>query len=345
MQFDIILITRNRQSVLPISIPLMLSQNRLPNLFVVVDSSDNQAETREVVENTFRRLNIDIALKIIPSKPGTSYQRNIGLKHTISPIVLFPDDDALWFPGVAESIMRIYERDEDGSIGAVCASESFISPPGVLEGMMPYRMDLRDRFQLMISPAVHCFESMYFPDPLMINIFSKSGYRKPPNWFQEEGAALSGPMTGFRMSFRTEVIRRLGFDEALGRYSLFEDRDASLGVLKNYMIVCAKRAKVFHYRSPEPRTSGIEFGMMHILNRTYVVCKHSNFGSLARRRLRRYLYYKVGRYLLQGHNKYGRQRLIGAWRGLLFVPKLLDAPLEELSQRYKMLRNKCLNYS
>jgi len=92
MDFDIIIPLRNRESVLPISIPLMISQNHLPSLFIIVDSSDNHADVREILAKVFRETKIDTELIVIRSKPGISYQRNLGMRYAQSPVVLFPDD-------------------------------------------------------------------------------------------------------------------------------------------------------------------------------------------------------------------------------------------------------------
>ena len=161
-------------------------------------------------------------------------------------------------------------------------------------------------------------------------------------WLHEEAAELCGPLSGYRISFRTDMIRRLGgFDEKLGRYAMFEDCDASIGNLKNHLNVCARSAKVFHYRAPGERSSGWEFGMMAILNRTYVVCKHSRPGSMVRRAVKRYLYYKLARYLLQTFTHYGRERFLGAWHACSKASQLLRCPAEELPTRYLEARYDC----
>lgn len=344
MEFDIVIITRNRKSLLPISIPLMLSQNRLPSRLIVVDSSDNHSEVRCIVEQIVCRINKDIKLEIIYSKPGTSYQRNIGLKYAKSPVVFFPDDDSLWYPGVSESTLQIYEKDKDFLIGAVSATPTNIPPPGIIDGRKAiYRLELRDRLAPFLQPIFSQIEK-FVPDPLL-NL--KGGLvqgreRKLPVWLDEEDAKLLGFLTGFLMSFRTDLIRRVGFDELMGRYALFEDREASYGILKNHLIVSAKKAMVFHYRHPEKRLAGQEFGMMHILNRAYAVCKHSPPDSLERRMLKKFLYYKLVRYLFQAYTHYGRMRFKGACMALSKISQLLCAPQQEAPQQYKKLRSQCL---
>jgi len=200
--------------------------------------------------------------------------------------VFFPDDDSLWFKGVSDRIMRIYERDRDEQIGAACPSESPVppSPYGTISGAKAHALGLKK----ISGNLINRFERKFFMDPIYIEGFFRINEKAAPDWLNEEDASLFGPMTGFQMSFRTEVIQRWGFDETLGRYALMEDRDASLHVLQDRLIVCCNGARVFHYKAPGKRTDDFEWGFINMLNRAYVVCKHTQPGAKARsiRRLR-----------------------------------------------------------
>lgn len=343
LDFDIVLATCNRQLVLQLSIPLMLAQNRLPRRFIVVDSSDDHSATRRAVEGVFNRTETSVQLLILESPiAGSSRQRNIGLQCVGSPVVIFPDDDVLWYSGTADAIMRIYEKDSDGAVGCVATSVASVGPEGVFPSSeAPYQLELRDRVARNLRKVLGPIEGKLFSDPINPgnSWMEVWGTKTPPTWLHDEDAELCGPVFGYRMSFRTEAIRGLGgFDERLGRYSMFEDSDASIGSLRTHMNVCSRRAKVFHYRVPGERVSGSEFGMMAILNRTYVVCKHSLPGSTARRKLKRYLYYKSARYLLQTYTNYGRKRFWGAIHALPAARKLINTPIEELSNLYMKAR-------
>jgi len=344
MEFDIVLATRNRASILPISIRLMLSQERLPVRFIVADASDNHSEVKTIVESIFREAAVPTELIVLRSEiSGSSYQRNLGLKHVKSPIVFFPDDDVLWYPGTAEQVMKIYERDVEGVVGCVAPAVAPTYPPGVFDSSRPvYEMEWRDRFSRKLRSIIGPIEQRLFPDPINSDSMWRTiwGAKIPPVWLREEDAELCGPVFGYRLSFRTEAIRKLeGFDEHLGRYAMFEDSDASLGSLREFMNVCARRARVFHYRVPGERVPGWEFGMMAMLNRIYVACKHAPPGPMVRRPLKRYLYYKVFRYVLQAHTQYGRDRLRGALYGLSNAQQLIDAPTDQLLDRYLKLRH------
>jgi len=345
MEFDIVVATRNRQSVLQLSIPLMVAQSRLPRRLIIVDSSDDHDEVRDVVGRVAGKA-AETELVIIRSAAGSSHQRNVGLANVKAPIVFFPDDDSLWYPGAAEAMMRVYERDQEQTIGCVAPVSLTAPPPGVLETSgAPHRMDLRDRVAPALRVLTGPIEESLFPDPM--NPGSRWdeiwGRKTPPPWLQEEGAELCGTVFGYRMSFRTDVVRGFGgFDELLGRYGLFEDVDSTLASLANHLNVCATRAEIFHFRTPGPRTTGWEFGVMAVLNRAYIVCKHSEPGAPARRALRRYLYYKLFRYMLQSPARYGRERLRGALQAMPRVRELLDAHAARLSSQYSRIRAELL---
>lgn len=344
LDFDIVIVTRNRQDYLKLSIPLMLTQTRLPANFIVIDSSDDHEETKRVVEGIFASSSVRCALYIERSDTGITLQRNVGMRFVRSPIVFFPDDDALWFTGVAESIMRVYERDTECFIGAVCALESRKPPPGIFDNIdLTRKMTLKDRVQQSIFSQTRHLEETVFPDPLFVEGYARLRNKTLPQWLASEEAFPVGLMTGFRMTFRTDLIKNIRFDEVLGQHCLFEDRDASLGVLKHRAIVCARRAMVFHYRAPEKRANGFEWGMSHILNRAYLVSKHSQPGSLARLRMKRYGFYKLARYLMQATSSYGWERFVGAWWAFRLSPRLYEVPLDEIPNTYQKLRQLCLS--
>ena len=348
LEFEIVLATRNRPEVLQLSIPLMLAQSRLPRRFIVVDSSQDHMMVRRVVEDIFRRSETSSELLVMESPiAGTTHQRNVGLKHVGAPVVVFPDDDALWHPGAADALMRIYERDVERAVGCVGMSPAPTFPAGMFASREPlYRLEVRDRVAKATDRFLTPVEESLFPDPMHSRRMwvPERCTMKSLSWLSEEDAELCGPVTGYRMSFRTEVIRELGgFDERLGTYGLYEDFDASIGCLQKHHNVLAGRSKCFHYRVPSKRVSASEFGIMAILNRTYITCKYSLPRSTTRSKLIRYLYYKLVRYFLQSYTHYGRRRLVGAIYAMPEARRLMDVPIGELSSRYVKARTDCLN--
>ena len=334
MDYDIVIATRNRASILEVSIPLMVKQGLRPRRLIVVDSSDDEKAARRAVEGVLAADPIDF--EFVRSEPGLTRQRNVGLRRVASPVVMFPDDDSLWLPGVAEAIMRVYERDEQGVIGAVCGAQSMEAPSEVLgAARRVHDVSRADKFRLQIARRRYQVESALVPDPFVLHGRSRWGVQPAPAWLPEENAVLVEWMTGFRMSFRTDVIRRSGFDEAFAGYAVFEDVEASFQVMKTNLVVGARRARIFHHRAPSKRANGLTMGARQILDRAYVVSRHSPPGSAARRMIYRYSQYKVAQYALACHESFGRQRFRGAWRALGSLDAMDRAKPELLSQVYK----------
>jgi hypothetical protein len=267
----------------------------------------------------------------------------MGLAEVRAPIVMFPDDDSLWWPGTVEALMRVYERDSEVRIGAVCAAEATEAPPGTLSELRrAYRMTPTERLKQAVAHSRAKAERAAFPDPFILHGRSYWPRWERPDWFLEDDVVPVEWMTGFRMSFRTDAIRARGFDETLTGYALFEDVDASYTVMRDYMVVGARNAQVYHYKAPGRRTNGVAAGATQLLNRAYVICKHSVPGSIARRRLMRYGRYKLTQYLGSMHTAYGRDRANGALRALRAIPSLVAAAPDELPSIYRSLRDQCL---
>jgi glycosyltransferase involved in cell wall biosynthesis len=313
----------------------MISQSRPPANFIIVDASDDHEAVRRTVRNLFisdERINF----MLLHAEPGITHQRNIGLKYVTSPVVIFPDDDSLWFPDMAASLMKIYDKDRDNKIGGVCAAESMYPPSGSIS-RKPYSITLTDRLKHQYQKVAGPLLKRYFPDPLYYFEHAIAA----PHWLAAENASVQGPMAGFRMSFLTEAIRSIGFDESLGTYALSEDIDASQGILKSYLIVRANNARVFHYKFPSKRANGKELGMMQVLNRTYIVCKHNALPSPARNRLLRFLLFRLFIYSLQAHSEFGRQKIYGALCALPYVKQIWDAKAEDIYDIFRSARKRC----
>src|SRR5208283_4064368 len=182
MDYDVILATRNRLSALQISLPLMLSQSRLPRRFVIVDSSDNHQEVARNVTEIFSSSNGEVSLQLLQSTPGSSLQRNIGLDHAVSEVLLFPDDDSLWYPRYAETILKIYEKDADRLIGGVFGQQMYSAPDVSPHSALPYAVELRDRVSRRLQPISRVALFDFIRDPIFLAAREKALGMKAPDW-------------------------------------------------------------------------------------------------------------------------------------------------------------------
>ena len=342
LRYDVLMVTRNRIKAIRLSIPLILTQTRLPSQLIIVDASDDHDKILDEIERMV--CGFPVELKILKSEAGTSHQRNIGLAHIQAPVVMMPDDDSLWYHDFAEHVMRIYEKDTHCHIGGVGGNGVRFLPPRLGNDFpaLTYRMSASERLKQSLDFIPEKIEEHIFHDPFDLIGLSRRNVKPAEPWMQEEDAIHLSKMGGYRMSFRTKFIRPIGFDEVLGRYAMFEDFDACFGVSKHSLVVEAMKARMHHYKSPEPRTSGMEWGVFQVLNRAYITCKHAPPGSIPRKYLKRFLYYRFSKYLPRIQSRWARERILGMYRTLPYVQQLLDSPVSELAQRYSSILKICL---
>jgi glycosyltransferase involved in cell wall biosynthesis len=304
--YTIAIATRNRLDALKLSIPRMLAQSRKPSQIIVVDSSDEHEPIRKLVDDLTQYSSIETI--IIHEKKGLTRQRNKALEFVKHPVVFFPDDDSIWFENTAELQMQVYERDSQNQISAVCGAESPLPPSGFKPTTATYRMNTKDRIKLRCTRLMRWLESKVAPDPA--RIAGQSFYKNHtiPDWAQTEKVFPVEWMTGFRMSFRTSIIKKHRFDEVLSDYSLFEDIDASFSAWEDGVVVGVRNAKIFHYRSPENRDHGFRIGAIQILNKAYIIAKHTGPNSQARKSVRRHSLYKTISYNLTPRTSYSKAK-------------------------------------
>lgn len=341
---SIVVVTRNRPDALALSLPLLIAQSRPADRLLIVDSSDPErfSETAAFLAG----LASPVPITHQASPPGMTVQRNIGLAQIDSDVVFFPDDDSLYHPGTVETMMRIYERDTDQLIGGVCSAEAKRPPEGVLDQAEAYEMRRSDKIKARIGGVRRRLEDRIISHPSHL-VAGRKYERLPagPSWLKEENAILVPWMTGFRMSFRTEAIRRCGFCEDLGRYAMGEDIDAGFSVLDKQLLIGARNAQIYHHKAPAQRANGQAVGAMDLLNRAFIIARSGEVTPSIRKAYLRHSQYKLLQYLVgrARGGSFARDRYEGARTALSLAPVLFDMPREKLTEVYLDLRAKCFS--
>ena len=332
--YDAVVATRNRAEALSLTLPIVLSQTRKPSRLIVVDASDNHAEAAAAVEAVRRNAGSETEVIFEPSRPGLPHQRNRGLAFVQSPVVMFFDDDSVLYPNAAEEILAVYERDTEARIAGVSGIEAMSPPSGVDLGYNIAEQHQREaQFRRLRNRIERRLTAL---KPALFLGSELNRHHKVPAWLSELDAVPVEYMTGFRMTFRTEAIRGLGFDEALGGYALDEDIDASFTAMRSGLVVGARRAKIYHHRYPGGRPDPYRLGRMTVLNRAHVLLKHASgpLGSAAIMNAvwRRHLIFSTlklascARGLIDPQR---RPRLAGGWDGNLASLRLWYTPTRE----------------
>lgn len=334
--YSIVVATRNRINALEISINLFLQQSRLPQRIIVVDSSDDHPSIALLCDAISRKYSFPI--EVIKSEySNLPYQRNIGLDLVEDEVIIYPDDDSFWYPDTAERMLAVYERDTSRLIGGVTGIETNVSP------IAPQTNSPRKTRRLVQRPNIERLrgkiESRLFPAPFNLHGNARIAELAPAARAAGLNETFVETMGGYRMSFRTEVIRRLRFDETLGYgigYAIHEDKDLSLRVMNaGYLLAAAKGARVFHNVHPGKRAQGFFYGFYHLLNYIYIMRKITCENEGNSQSIKRYLSYKVFLYKLRSSNEYNNDVYLGAHCAMKYLDTIMSAPLQGLTGIYE----------
>jgi cellulose synthase/poly-beta-1,6-N-acetylglucosamine synthase-like glycosyltransferase len=343
MSYDCIIATRNRLNALRMSIPLILKQDVLPGRLIIIDASHDHDAVRTEVHDISERLGFKDTIVAKSDASNSARQRNIGLQFVQAPVVMFPDDDSMWHTGFASCILKIYQADMRGQVGGV-SGVGVLTPPPEL-GQPTYN---RSRFRTAkqaLQPYRNYIEQRFFPKPF--DAIGASTWTDKVDVVDNINSKRLPLITGCRMSFRTDAMRRVGFDETLGYgsgYSYHEDFDVSLRLEREgYALVSAENAKVCHLSFPGKRGDGYGYGFCAIANCVYVCKKTMNGDTQIFRIMERYLKYKLSLYAGRFYTNHDRQVFRGAfdaWRNRF---QLLNADGAGLSDAYKSLCDRYLD--
>lgn len=344
LTFDVVIATRNRPEALALTIPLLLSQSRRPERLIVIDSSDDHGPVAEAVTRAVGDQPVELIVEY--SEKGLTRQRNRGLSHVTAPIVFFPDDDALFYPGTSQAILEIYERDTEGRVMGINPADALVPPPGVLENAT-YDMTGAHRFhartvglRTRLGRRLNALSPRYFIGRILLE-------RAPDlPWLAEMDALPVEWMTGYRMTFRTAAIRDLGFEVVFGGYSLFEDTDASWIAWQRGVVVGANRGRIYHHRFPSGRANHYGLGAMGLANLAYLMAKHCTDLGLsaaqvaqAHRLTRRYARARMWIARAKGLRDAGaREELQGMREAFGTIDRLFAAPRADLAATYLAIK-------
>ncbi|MBV5338805.1 MAG: glycosyltransferase family 2 protein [Deltaproteobacteria bacterium] len=341
--FDIVIATRNRPEALKLSIPYLLNnQDRLPEKFIIVDASDDHEAVRKTLDGIKNNLHQVVEITLIKSAfASSSYQRNLGLDLVTADVVIFPDDDSMFFPHAVDAMMQVYDLDTNQEIAGVCAAESIKPPPDFPVGSV-YKEKISDTIRKMIGRFRYKAEHILCPDPFYLFGRKMISRYIPLIFFGQNNVVQVEYMTGFRMSFRSEIIKKHKFSEVFCGYCLFEDTDASFSTYKSGMLVGARNALIYHHKFPTKRSSGFIMGLLPVLNRAYIVAKHAPNDKRLLVHLKIYCLYKFIQYLVGGlKSQYAKDRARGASFGLKNMERLLSATTQqEVDHEYTTILNK-----
>lgn len=337
MRYDIVIPTLNRAETLRKCLALIEGQTEKPVRVIIIDATDDHEAVKTRVMQD-RDPGIDWVFLQSPRK-NAAFQRNYGLPHVVSDVVLFPDDDAMFYPHSAEEIMSVYRLDTAGQVAGVSGIQATRHPHAGAAEIEAGR-HLKDR----IEPVRSRIEDRLTPKPFVSYPRDLWKQRRIPAWIDGDRYALV-EMTGGLGSIRAEIVKAQRFDDVLGYgigYALHEDQELSMRLqTAGHLLVGARRAPIFHDAHPSKRAGGFNYGFCWFANYLYACRRnmpedHPAFTA----HLPRFLKYKLGLYRLRAvatGDAYNRDVLDGARAAWARRDDLLRASREALAEVYRGL--------
>lgn len=319
------------------SIPLILKQDILPERLIIVDASDDHDSVKTEIHEISEQLGFKNTFLVESDSSNSARQRNTGLQLVEAPVVMFPDDDSMWHGGFAANVLKIYEADVRGQVGGVTGIGVLAPPPELAQPT--YKKSAFVSAKAALQPYRNYIENRFFPHPF--NLIAAKTWTENIDVVDDIHSRRVSHITGFRMSFRTDAMRQVGFDETLGYgagYAYHEDIDVSLRLERlGYALVSAEEAKVCHYSFPGKRGKGYNYGFCAIANCVYVCKKTIGHDTQIYPFLERYLKYKLSLYASRFYSKHGREVFQGAFDAWRDRSRLLDVDEAHLVEAYKAL--------
>lgn len=273
MTWTLIIPTYNRREVLLRVLALALKQTVPPIQIVIVDSSDDWAETR-VAAQTLMGDHPHIRLDYLQAEERSSAtQRNQAVRHATGDIVVMIDDDSFLYPDYVERILDIYAADHEGILAGVNGRNVTAMPDlAAVEGLTRKESGQRSVEGLRNRVTAYRFgrwlnSKVLFQD--MNALFLKyDGERKPniPAAFADLDVTPMTFMSGHGLSVRREIALAEPLDVSLRYYAALEDLDATYRYGRHGRILRANDAKLHHFEVAGGRVKRKTVTVFQLLN-------------------------------------------------------------------------------
>lgn len=253
----VIIPTRNRPDDLTTCLASLASQERVPDLVVVSDYSDDDA-SRLVCERASSEGSLDV--RWVPNeRGGVTWQRNVGLEAVPAgaDLVMFCDDDVLLDAGYVRALVDDLSLAENSDVvGAEGVAEhaAFVSwSKGYRLYAAVFGLGSADKRGQWLASGINVAP----PD---------DGPSADVEWLF--GCAM----------YRMKAIAGLRFSEELAGYATYEDVDFSLQARSRGRLIVVPRARLVHNESPVARQRLQQATAMQMVNRHWLLSRHGRFG-------------------------------------------------------------------
>ena len=265
LTISVIICTRNRVNDLANCLESLTKQTERIHELIIVDSSDLTLKKSAQIKPFFdQKRHFFDNLIYLHTKPGLTYQRNVGIKRASGDTIYFFDDDVELETNYLKEMNAVFEQHPEyaGGMGAI---KNLGAPPS-------WRYRWYRSFFLL--PRLYASGK-----------FTWSGMPTHPyGGTQFKNVEILG---GCCMAFRREALQQHLFDEQLRGYCYMEDADIARRISFEHSLFYNPRAQLVHHESPVARDQLVDRSAMLVYNYSYLFFKN----SYPRRRLKIIAYY------------------------------------------------------
>jgi GT2 family glycosyltransferase len=229
----------------------ILEQTRVPDGIVIVDASPDTATETAVRSHVLARRSDRGLSYVRVDEPlrGLTRQRNFATRRVQTDLVAFLDDDVVLAPECLQALEAVHRREGLRIAGAAPVVDNEIAPPSTLW---------------------HWRRRLGVVSTLEPGRYSRSGISTPWAFIrgpEEPEAILEGDwLPGAAFMWKTDVVRRVGFQEGFAGYANGEDLEFSLRARRLGKLVVSGSARAVHLHEPSGRPSAYQYGYTTVQN-------------------------------------------------------------------------------
>jgi len=242
----VVICTYQRAASLSRYLDSMDSQKRPAQLLIIDASLDDATERMIEARRDLNRLAECFSyVRVTGSLRGLTRQRNFGAARVRTDLIAFFDDDIVLLPGCLAELERVH-REYEGVVGVM--------------GFVPNEYEtpsLRWRLRVWLRAI---------PD-MRPGRYHRAGISVPWDFQPPVDDVLEGEwIPGGVTMWKTEVVRKLRFNESFRGYSAGEDLEFSLRAAALGRLMFAGRAHLLHLHEGSGRPDPYRLGYMSIQN-------------------------------------------------------------------------------
>jgi len=240
----------DRKNDLAKCISSLITQKTKFDELIIVDASINEKNIMPLCKKLLA--DSGIILKFFHTKPGNSYQRNVGIDNVDenSDFVCFFDDDVILFEDTLQNVISTFKNYPD-----VCGVQG---------------IEINRKPQNIIGKIVRKIFFIAHED---------SKWRLLPsgentNIINPKHDIFVGSVMVGLSCFKRSILNKYRFDEWFKEYAFLEDYEFSYRLSRQHSLLVSPKIRFIHNKSLVARGNNYYSSKMYIINKTYIFLKH-----------------------------------------------------------------------